>query len=64
LLNAIDAPITGTARLPVILAGTVAAGTMGYAALSLLVYLVKKGKLAFFAPYCWIMGGLIVILAW
>jgi len=64
LLNAIDAPITGTARLPVILAGTAAAGTMGYAALSLLVYLVKKGKLAFFAPYCWIIGILIVILAW
>ncbi|MBS0014565.1 MAG: undecaprenyl-diphosphate phosphatase [Desulfobacterales bacterium] len=64
LLNVIDAPAGGSALLPVILAGAAAAAATGYAALSLLVYLVKKGKLAFFAPYCWLVGGLIVILAW
>ncbi len=39
-----------------ILIGTVTAGIAGYFALTLLVYIVKKGQLHLFAPYCWVIG--------
>lgn len=64
LLNLVDAPAAGSAGLPAILVGGTAAAAVGYAALWFLVYLVKKGRLFFFAPYCWIVGGIILILAW
>ncbi len=39
-----------------ILIGTVTAGIVGYFALTLLVYIVKKGQLHLFSPYCWLIG--------
>lgn len=45
-----------------ILAGFVAAAIVGLIALKILVNLVRKGRLAYFAPYCWLIG-LIGLLA-
>ncbi|MCF8070251.1 MAG: undecaprenyl-diphosphatase UppP [Desulfobacterales bacterium] len=36
--------------------GTVAAGITGYCSLKLLLFIIKKGKLHLFAPYCWLAG--------
>ncbi len=39
-----------------VLVGTLTAGIVGYFALTLLVYIVKKGQLHLFSPYCWLIG--------
>ncbi|MFC1815224.1 undecaprenyl-diphosphate phosphatase [Thermodesulfobacteriota bacterium] len=39
-----------------ILLGTVIAGLVGFAALKLLLRLVKQGRLHLFGPYCWLAG--------
>ena len=57
LLVLIKAVQAGDLHLPACLLGGVTALVVGYAALALLVFLVKKGRLHFFAPYCWIVGG-------
>lgn len=44
------------------LAGTFSACVVGYAALKCLVYLVKKGHLYYFTPYCWLVGIFSIIL--
>ena len=36
--------------------GTVSAFAVGYFSLKLLLFIVKKGQLHIFAPYCWIIG--------
>jgi len=38
------------------LTGMVTAGVVGFAALKVLLQLVNRGRLHLFAPYCWIMG--------
>jgi undecaprenyl-diphosphatase len=48
---------------PIILAGTVCAALVGYLALRILLHLVRAGQLHRFAPYCWIVGVLALILA-
>ena len=45
----------------VILAGMVSAAVVGYLALKLLVFIVNKGQLHIFAPYCWIAGGVALL---
>lgn len=40
-----------------VLAGTVAAFVVGYASLAMLVYIVNRGRMHLFAPYCWIVGA-------
>lgn len=45
-----------------VLIGTLSAGIVGYFALTLLVYIVKKGQLHLFSPYCWLIG-LIALIA-
>ena len=42
--------------------GTVSAFAVGYFSLKLLLYIVKKGQLHIFAPYCWIIGLAALIL--
>ncbi|MBS3809430.1 MAG: undecaprenyl-diphosphate phosphatase [Desulfobacterales bacterium] len=64
ILSLSETANSGSAQIPVILAGGLTAAAVGYAALSFLVYLVKKGHLHLFAPYCWILGGIILIAAW
>ncbi|MGE0087057.1 MAG: undecaprenyl-diphosphate phosphatase [Desulfococcaceae bacterium] len=44
--------------------GAISAGLVGYAALALLVYIVNKGRLFIFAPYCWIVGFAALIYSW
>ena len=51
-----DAVRQGGVHLPTCLTGGITAFVVGYAALALLVFLVQKGRLHLFAPYCWIIG--------
>jgi undecaprenyl-diphosphatase len=41
---------------PATIMGTVSAFAVGYFSLKLLLFIVKKGQLHIFAPYCWIIG--------
>lgn len=45
----------------VVLLGTFAAAGVGYAALRVLIHIVKKGDLHAFAPYCWLLGVVAVV---
>ena len=54
----IDPSSTQTAlSTGVILSGTIAAGMVGYAALRILLRMVRSGHLYRFAPYCWLAGA-------
>jgi len=55
-----DALQQGAIHLPSCLLGGITAMLVGYAALALLVFLVQKGRLYLFAPYCWIVGGIAI----
>ncbi len=55
-----DALQTGGLDLPLCLIGGGIALVVGYAALALLVLLVKKGQLHLFAPYCWVVGAVAI----
>jgi undecaprenyl-diphosphatase len=44
-----------------IFAGTVAAGLTGFFALKILLRLVRKGRLYYFSPYCWLVGTMSLV---
>lgn len=44
-----------------VLLGTVIAAVVGYAALRVLINIVKKGDLYAFAPYCWLLGVVAIV---
>ena len=46
------------------LLGAVSAALVGYGALKILLRMVKTGHLYVFAPYCWLVGILAIILSW
>ena len=46
------------------LLGAVTAALVGYGALKSLLHVVKKGRLHWFAPYCWLAGLLSVVFSW
>jgi undecaprenyl-diphosphatase len=46
------------------LLGAVSAALVGYGALKVLLRIVKTGHLYVFAPYCWLVGILAIILSW
>ncbi len=46
-----------------LVAGTISAFVVGYIALKILVWMVNKGRLQLFSPYCLFMGGLTLFLA-
>ena len=46
------------------LLGAAAAALVGYGALKVLLRMVKKGRLYVFAPYCWLVGILAILLSW
>lgn len=46
------------------LLGAVTAALVGYGALKSLLHLVKKGRLHVFAPYCWLVGIVAILLSW
>lgn len=64
LISMRDLSAAGTAQPSVVAIGAVVSGVVGYAALTFLVYLVKKGNLYMFAPYCWVVGGICLALTW
>jgi undecaprenyl-diphosphatase len=49
--------------LGVILAGSISAATVGYLALRILLVLVRNGQLHRFAPYCWTVGALALLIS-
>jgi undecaprenyl-diphosphatase len=59
-----DAVAASAADARAALIGAVVAAAVGYAALWMLVFIVKRGRLYAFAPYCWAVGALGVCLAW
>ncbi|MFC1811325.1 undecaprenyl-diphosphate phosphatase [Thermodesulfobacteriota bacterium] len=48
----------------IILLGTFFAGIVGYAALKILLHIIKQGQLYWFAPYCWLLGVGALIWNW
>jgi undecaprenyl-diphosphatase len=46
-----------------ILLGSLAAAVVGYLALLILLKMVKKGHLHRFAPYCWLVGTMAIVVS-
>ena len=61
LLSILSGHAEGSIPISIILIGLTTSMIVGYAALSLLVRLVRKGNLYFFAPYCAAVGILALI---
>ena len=53
---------TGTIDFLPVLSGFSAAAITGFLALKLLMKMVRKGNLAWFAPYCWAIGLYVIFL--
>ena len=51
-----SAKIASTISAPLIVVGSLIALVVGFAALKMLLWVVKKGQLHYFAPYCWMLG--------
>jgi undecaprenyl-diphosphatase len=64
LLVFIQALARGPIDTAACLTGGLTALIVGYAALVILVYLIDKGKLYVFAPYCWVAGIAAIALGW
>lgn len=47
-----------------VLFGAITACVVGYSALALLVYIVNRGQMHLFAPYCWIIGVTALLFGW
>ncbi|MCP4368233.1 MAG: undecaprenyl-diphosphate phosphatase, partial [Deltaproteobacteria bacterium] len=63
LILGLDSSIGHTSiSAKVILMGTISAAIIGYISLKLLMHIVKRGKLYYFAPYCWLLG--LAVLIW
>jgi undecaprenyl-diphosphatase len=58
LLTAKDITSGDVFSANIILTGMAVSSAVGYGALTLLVYIVKKGRMHLFAPYCWAIGVL------
>jgi undecaprenyl-diphosphatase len=56
LLGAKDLLEQGGLPLTAIAAGTLSSCLVGYASLKLLVWMVRRGRLHYFAPYCGLLG--------
>ncbi len=63
LLGAKDLIGQGSLPFMVIAAGTLASCVVGYASLKLLVWMVRQGRLHFFAPYCAATGILALVIS-
>lgn len=44
--------------------GTVTAFVVGYLSLAMLMYIIKRGRLYLFAPYCWLVGAAALVVVW
>ena len=47
-----------------VLMGSVTACIVGYCALAMLVYIVRKGQMYLFSPYCWLVGIIALAIGW
>lgn len=56
-----EALASGFPPAGVVLLGGIIAAAAGYGALRVLIHLVKKGSLHAFAPYCWLLGVLVIV---
>jgi len=54
-------PTSAVPPVRVVLLGAFIAAAVGYVALTILVHLVKKGDLYYFAPYCWALGLVTIV---
>ncbi|MBW2592071.1 MAG: undecaprenyl-diphosphate phosphatase [Deltaproteobacteria bacterium] len=61
ILSLMDLSLETAISLKATLIGTVTACVVGYASLKMLVYIVSKGRLYIFSPYCWLVGVIILI---
>ena len=66
ILGAVWLGVDGSMGKSTLSAGAIAAGTLvsaivGYAALTVLLRTVRKGYLYYFAPYCWVVGGIALV---
>lgn len=61
VLNLITFPVLELSFIP-LTAGFIFAAGIGFVALKILMGVVKKGRLYFFSPYCWIVGLLAVFV--
>jgi len=57
-------PEAGGGSVGVLASGLVSSFVVGYIALSLLVKMVQKGHLYVFAPYCILLGGIVLFAGW
>jgi undecaprenyl-diphosphatase len=64
LLVLLEALAQGQVDTAACLTGGLTALVVGYAALALLVFIINRGKLYTFAPYCWIAGCAAIALGW
>lgn len=62
-LVSISSGTAGAPTVEVILTGALSAAVVGYAALAFLVFIVNRGRMHLFAPYCWILGGATLALS-
>lgn len=56
---------TGTAQGPglfVLFSGGIVAGVVGLVALKFLMRLVRRGRFSWFAPYCWVVGIVVLLM--
>lgn len=53
-----------TIPVAMIALGTLISAIVGYLALKVLLGLVRRGQLSWFAPYCWVLGGIALVVGW
>jgi undecaprenyl-diphosphatase len=44
--------------------GPITAFIVGYLSLAMLMYVVNRGRMYLFAPYCWLLGGIALAVGW
>lgn len=64
LVLSLDAPAGHPPMVAgIFLLGLASAAVVGFAALKVLLHLVRRGRLYLFAPYCWVLGILALVLS-
>ena len=62
ILSLKDFLSTGIAMDSSVVYGTLISFMVGYVALMVLLKIVKNGKIYLFAPYCWLLGGIAIVI--
>lgn len=65
LVLGLDAEEMQTAiSVNMIVLGTLISAIVGFVALKVLLGLVRRGRLSWFAPYCWVLGVIALVVGW